>query len=69
MPCDDPTVAIGGLPRVITVAKEKQNKAKHSLFVNLGDNYSGTDWHLLGRHELMVDALNVHPADAMVCSF
>lgn len=69
--CKPEKECIGGYARVITVVKQllEKHKNKNTLYLNGGDNFSGSLWYSMFRWEVTSELLNVLPADCMVIHF
>jgi 2',3'-cyclic-nucleotide 2'-phosphodiesterase (5'-nucleotidase family) len=58
-------VCIGGIARVKTVVDSLRGKHKNVIFLNAGDNYQGTFWYTMFRHNVTSHFLNLLSPDAI----
>lgn len=63
---DQNQTCIGGYARAITVIKNLLRMRKNPIYLNAGDNFTGTLWYSLGRWNVTSYFLNLLKADVMV---
>lgn len=64
-PCLRTDICIGGYSRIKKVVDYLKANRKNSIFLNAGDNFQGTFWYNLLRHNVTSYFLNLLPADAI----
>lgn len=65
MPCLQDDVCIGGYARVKKVVDYLKANRRNTVYLNAGDNFQGTFWYSLLRHNVTSHFLNLLPADAI----
>lgn len=65
LPCLRDDVCVGGYARVKRVIDYLKASRKNSIYLNAGDNFQGTFWYSLLRHNVTSYFLNLLPADAI----
>jgi 5'-nucleotidase len=65
LPCTQNDVGIGGYARIKTVVDYLRANRRNSIYLNAGDNFQGTFWYNLLRHNVTSYFLNLLPADAI----
>lgn len=60
-------LCMGGYARVVATVKKLQKSRTNPIFLNAGDNFSGSIWYTVGRWSVISYFLNLLPADVMVC--
>lgn len=69
LPCDnndENEVCIGGIARMKTVIDQLIAKRKNAIVLNGGDNFQGTIWYNLLRHNVTSHFMNLLPIDVNV---
>lgn len=57
---------IGGYARIVSTVKQLKAKRVNPIYINVGDNFSGTIWYTIDRWNVTSHFLNLLPADVMV---
>jgi 2',3'-cyclic-nucleotide 2'-phosphodiesterase (5'-nucleotidase family) len=69
LPCNEANedeVCIGGIARMKTVIEDLKARRPNAIVLNAGDNFQGTLWYNLLRHNVTSHFLNFLPIDANV---
>lgn len=64
LPCREGQKCIGGIARMKTVIDRLRSTRKNAIILNAGDNFQGTFWYNLLRHNVTSYFLNLLQADA-----
>lgn len=59
-------ICIGGYARMVSVIKRLKKTRTNPIYLNAGDNFSGTIWYTFGTWNVTQHFLNLLKADAMV---
>lgn len=63
--CKNKNECIGGYARVVSMVKELNKTSQNMIYLNVGDNFEGTFYHILFRWNITQYFLNLLPADAI----
>lgn len=69
--CKDKTnhTCVGGYARIVAAVKQLKAERINPLYINVGDNFSGTLWYSIDKWNVTSYFLNLLPADVMVSDF